>query len=215
MSRKITFTIIAVLFSASIVWGGSDGKNTRFDAGKYFSSRCAGCHAGTGRGNPVVAKKLKIDIGAMDLRGDEAKAKTDKELATIILKGDGKMPAFGKSLSGEQAGDLVAYIRKMDAVAPKKPGAGKPMGDGASIFASRSCGNCHGKDGKGVARVAKMLKADAEAMDLTGKEAKGRTDAELAGIITNGADGGKMPAYAGKMTKEEIDAVVAHIRGLK
>ncbi len=39
-----------------------------------------------------------------------------------------------------------------------------------------------------------------------------QTDAELVQIITKGKD--KMPAYDGKLTKEQIDQVVAHVREL-
>lgn len=215
MNRQIIIFGILLALSASVVWGGSTGKASRFEARKYFSGHCAGCHGVDGRGNPRVAGKLKVDLSEMDLQGTEAAGKTAKELSAIIMKGRGKMPAFGKSLTEGQAGEMAVYIRKMAPNKEGKPGLKKAKPDGASLFTVRSCTNCHGNDGKGSARVAKMLKADAAAMDLTGVEARGKTDAELAEIIINGAEHGKMPAYGAKMTRDEIDAVVAHIRGLK
>jgi len=213
MKYKMVCLGIAVILFASVVLGVSPDKVEKFEAWKFFAGRCSGCHGINGRGNPRVAIKLKALLADMDLQGEKARGKPDAELADVIMKGDGNMPAFRKALSGPQAGELVVFIRSMGPVS-----AGKTVSldlDGAKIFTGRSCVNCHGKDGKGVARVAKMLKADLDAMDLTGKEAKSRSDSELEGIVFKGAEKGKMPAYGGKMTKEEIAAVVAYIRGLK
>jgi mono/diheme cytochrome c family protein len=49
--------------------------------------------------------------------------------------------------------------------------------------------------------------------DLRSAEVQKQTDAELVKWITDGK--GKMPAYKGKLTPAEIDALVAFIRTLK
>src|SRR5262245_52549923 len=80
--------------------------------------------------------------------------------------------------------------------------------DGAAIFKSK-CAMCHGPDGSGQTAVGKSFKV----RNLGSAEVQKQTDAELTSIITNGK--GKMLAYKGKLTAEEIKALVAHIRTLK
>jgi len=81
--------------------------------------------------------------------------------------------------------------------------------DGKALFMAK-CASCHGKDAKGNPAMVKMLKVDASLMDLTGKDAQGKSDKDLAALITAGK--GKMPSYKGKLTAAEIDAVAGYIR---
>jgi hypothetical protein len=48
---------------------------------------------------------------AKDLRSTEVQSKTDAELAEVITKGKGKMPAFGAKAKPDDVTKLVAYIR--------------------------------------------------------------------------------------------------------
>jgi mono/diheme cytochrome c family protein len=80
--------------------------------------------------------------------------------------------------------------------------------DGAATFKAK-CAMCHGPDGAGQTAMGKNLKL----RDLRSAEVQKQTDAELVKWITDGK--GKMPAYKGKLTPVEINAVVAFIRTLK
>ena len=80
--------------------------------------------------------------------------------------------------------------------------------DGAGIFKAK-CAMCHGPDGSGQTAMGKSLKI----RNLGSADVQKQTDAELTNIITNGK--GKMLAYKGKLTAEEIKALVGHIRSLK
>jgi cytochrome c6 len=82
------------------------------DAAKVFKANCTLCHSEDGSGNSPTGKALK----AKDLRSDEVQGKADADLADVIAKGKGKMPAFGAKLSPDKVKDLVAYIRQL----PKK-----------------------------------------------------------------------------------------------
>ena len=86
--------------------------------------------------------------------------------------------------------------------------AGGSGSDGAAIYKSK-CAMCHGPDGAGQTTMGKNLKL----RDLRSAEVQKQTDAELAKWIADGK--GKMPAYKGKLTPADIDAVVAFIRTLK
>jgi mono/diheme cytochrome c family protein len=72
---------------------------------------------------------------------------------------------------------------------------------GKKIYAQK-CASCHGADGKGNAKMGAMLKVSIPA--LVGGPT--RTDAELVKIISEGKK--PMPAFANKLSKEELDAVV-------
>src|SRR5438067_13906850 len=77
--------------------------------------------------------------------------------------------------------------------------------DGAAIFKAK-CAMCHGPDGSGQTAMGKSLKIRA----LGSAEVQKQTDAELTNIIANGKN--KMLPYKGRLTSEEIKAVVGHIR---
>jgi mono/diheme cytochrome c family protein len=81
----------------------------RADADKVFKTNCVLCHSADGSGDSPTGKALK----AKDLRSDEVQKKSDDELATIIAKGNGKMPAFGSKLSPDVVKSLVAYVRSL------------------------------------------------------------------------------------------------------
>ena len=84
--------------------------------------------------------------------------------------------------------------------------AGTP--DGAALYKAK-CASCHGADGAGQTAMGKSMKL----RDLGSAEVQKLTDAELTAITADGK--GKMPAYKGKLSGEEIKAVVAHMRTFK
>lgn len=77
--------------------------------------------------------------------------------------------------------------------------------DGAATYKAK-CAMCHGADGSKV-NPAMGIKA------LSSPEVQKQTDAQLTEVTAKGK--GKMPAYAGKLSEDEIKAVVAFIRTLK
>jgi cytochrome c6 len=82
------------------------------DGSRVFKANCTLCHSEDGSGTSPTGKALK----AKDLRSEEVQKQTDEELAEVITKGRGKMPAFGAKFSPDVIKSLVAYIRQM----PKK-----------------------------------------------------------------------------------------------
>ena len=82
---------------------------------------------------------------------------------------------------------------------------------GAKIYAAK-CSSCHAKDGKGNPSMAKVFKLEPEAMSLVSDAAQKNTDADLIKATTDGKN--KMPAYKGKLSDDDIKAVVAYVRTL-
>ena len=80
---------------------------------------------------------------------------------------------------------------------------------------NNNCAQCHGASGKGDTKMGKMLNA----MDLTdAKKQSSFTDAQATTAIKDGVkQNGKttMKAFGGKLSDDEIKALVAYVRTLK
>ena len=76
--------------------------------------------------------------------------------------------------------------------------------DGAALYKTK-CASCHGPDGKGSAMGKKM-----------GSPELGTSKLDEAGVVKVVENGqGKMMAFKGKLTPEQIKAVSAHVKTLK
>lgn len=83
--------------------------------------------------------------------------------------------------------------------------------DASQLFLAK-CASCHGQDGKGSAKMAKMLKVDVSKLDLTCKTAVKATDEGLTKVTSEGLK--KMPKFQDKLTAVQIEALVKYIRTL-
>ncbi len=77
--------------------------------------------------------------------------------------------------------------------------------DGAATFKAK-CAGCHGADGL-KAMPAMGVKP------LNSPDIQAKSEAQLNASITNGV--GKMPAFNGKLSADEIAAVTTFVKGLK
>jgi mono/diheme cytochrome c family protein len=80
--------------------------------------------------------------------------------------------------------------------------------DGAAVYKAK-CAMCHGATGAGDTPVGKTMKVP----PLASPDVQKKTDAELTTVVTDGK--GKMPANKGKLSPDDIKAVVAFVRTLK
>ena len=78
-----------------------------------------------------------------------------------------------------------------------------------TVFGSK-CVICHGKDGAGLPNWKSKGQPDLTTADWQ----RSRTDAQIAEVIKNGK-GKFMPAFKAKLSDDDVNAVVAHIRSLK
>jgi len=79
--------------------------------------------------------------------------------------------------------------------------------DAAALYKAK-CQVCHGADGKPSAAGEKMGAKDFHAPDVVKM-----SDADLIKITKEGK--GKMPAYNGKLTDDQITELIKHVRSLK
>ena len=77
----------------------------------------------------------------------------------------------------------------------------------ADLYKSK-CTMCHGADGKGGTPVAKTMGV----RDFKSPEVAKETAAEMIKITKDGKN--KMPAYASKLTDDQIKDLVTYLRGL-
>lgn len=81
--------------------------------------------------------------------------------------------------------------------------------DSAKAIYEKSCAGCHGADGKGNEKMAKIPGFE-KGLNIVGAETKKKSDEQLLKIIAEGA--GKMPPS--KMTKEEQKQALSYSRSL-
>src|SRR5215472_18520414 len=79
---------------------------------------------------------------------------------------------------------------------------------GADLFKAK-CAACHGASGAGDTTMGKNLKLK----DMGSAEVQKMSDDELATAISKGK--GKMPAYDGKLSKDQVNDLVKLIRSWK
>jgi cytochrome c6 len=82
------------------------------------------------------------------------------------------------------------------------------MADDVEALYKSKCQICHGADGKGSAVGQKLGARDFHSPDVA-KE----SDADLLKITKEGK--GKMPKFEGKLTDDQIKALIKYIRSLK
>ena len=79
------------------------------DTAATYKAKCAMCHGADGKGATPAGKSM----GAHDFASPEIQKMTDADLATVIAKGKGKMPAYANKLKEAEITDLVSYIRQL------------------------------------------------------------------------------------------------------
>ena len=105
---------------------------------------------------------------------------------------------------------VIAVLASLLSFATAAPAKSREF-DAAKVFQAK-CSACHGKEGKGNPKMAKMFKTDPELMNLTGHQTTEKSDADLEKLIHDGKN--KMPSFKGKLKDDEIKTMVAYVRGL-
>lgn len=100
---------------------------------------------------------------------------------------------------------MAAALVPAVAAAEEKPAADK--------FYAAKCVSCHGKDGKGVEKMAKMLKTEVKELDLVDAATLSKKDEELIALTLDGKK--KMPAYKAKLGGLDAAELIKYVRSLK
>ena len=113
---------------------------------------------------------------------------------------------------GEFVGILAIFISLFLFLAVITPARSEDPAATKKLFDSK-CAQCHGKDAKGVPKMAKVVKVDPALLDLTRADAAKETDESLTKTIAAGKK--KMPKFKGKLTDSQTADVLKYIRSLQ
>lgn len=100
----------------------------------------------------------------------------------------------------------MAVIVMMTIMAP--PAVADSPSAGQQVF-DKHCAKCHGADGAGKTTIGEKMGLK----DLGSAEVQKKSDEDLAKITDEGQ--GKMPGFGKKLSKDDIKAVVQHMRTFK
>ena len=104
---------------------------------------------------------------------------------------------------------MLKYIARIVVISLLTVSAtGFAQNSGADIYKSK-CQMCHAADGSGNTPAGKSTKA----RPFDSPEVLKLSDDDLIKVTKSGQ--GKMPAYAGKLTDDQLKAVIAHIHTLQ
>ena len=177
-------------------------------AGKaLFADNCAPCHQAGGQGVAGFFPNLTDDDW---LYGGSY----DKIHETLMVGRRGYMPAFSEVLAGEQIDQLANYVAKLSGIGHDATKAA--AGDVLFHSETAACYYCHSSDGKGRKDIGApnltdniWLWANVPASDA----AEGKV-AAIRGVIANGLNKGVMPAWAGRLSPEQIKVLTVYVHEL-
>ena len=190
----------------------------------FVQFACAQCHGDRGRGG------VSPDVPALT---SVAKELTPAELRSIIDHGLGEsknptkpyMPVWGAVISKTQVSDLIAYLNAGLPAVPTAEPRPIPVNqgaavEGAALYQSYGCVNCHGPNGLGG--VPNPQAADKTIPSLAGKDFRSEfnTDAKIIAMIRSGSVIGKapivsMPHWGGIIPDSRLNALVAYLKTLQ
>ncbi len=190
----------------------------------FIQFACSQCHGMQGRGGIAPAVPALTTI-AKSLKPAELRSIIDHGLGESSNPTQPYMPVWGAVISNTQVNDLIAYLRAgLPAVAtavpptiPKKQG---PAVEGAALYTSYGCINCHGPNGLGG--VPNPQSADKTIPPLSGQDFRKEfnTDAKIIDVIRSGSVIGKapivsMPHWGGIIPNDQLQALAAYLKTLK
>jgi mono/diheme cytochrome c family protein len=97
--KLIAGSLFFLMIGIGSAWAGAaEGK-------ALFDTKCKSCHGADGKGNPAIAKMMKVELKPLA-------GASDADIKEAVTKGKGKMkPVAG--VSAKQIDDLAAYIKTL------------------------------------------------------------------------------------------------------
>ncbi|GAB4471353.1 MAG: hypothetical protein Kow00124_08320 [Anaerolineae bacterium] len=173
-----------------------------------YAENCVGCHGGQAEGTSLAP--------ALDT--PELRATSAEELTRLISYGvpGTLMAGWDRALDAQQIADVVGLIQQWNVLAEAglempqveavaTPATPEMIAAGEQLFAV-ACTACHGVGGYG-SPMAPALNNQTFLSETP--------DAAIYQIIALGVPGTMMPAWGGRLTDADINALVAYLRSLE
>jgi len=233
MKNKYLLLIMSgYLFSTSSIAAssaadcGTEAKACTQYGAVVFQERCALCHGSDGLGEGVLSLGLK-NYPNTNLLKDSRTLGHDSIVEVITHGGtlpnvSAEMPPWGDELTvtetesvalfiGLLRSDLESALKQLKATAKV---IAPDMKLGKGVFKGR-CSLCHGKEGKGDGKMARIIK-NPPPFNLT---KSGVPDDYLFDIISKGGQGmgrsARMPPFGGDLSDNEIRSIMLFIKSIR
>lgn len=173
-------------------------------AGKtLFSDNCAPCHQQGGQGKVGLAPNLVDDSWMYG-------GTYEKIQETIVGGRNGMMPAFKGVLPEEKITQVAHYVLSLSG----EPHDAEAAKAGEVIFHGEgTCVACHGADAKGNPDIGSANLTDKIWLwpDVNGQTTMEGKVAEVSKLITEGMSRGKMPAWSGRLSADQIKLLTVYV----
>jgi len=172
-----------------------------------FADNCAPCHQSGGQGVVGFFPNLTDD--------DWLYGGSYETIHATLMDGRrGYMPAFGEVLSGEQIDQLANYVAQRAGIEHDAALASA----GEQLFRSETaaCYSCHGEDAKGRRELGAPNLTDAVWLwaNVPAADSPAAKVAAIRGVIDGGLNRGVMPAWAGRLSTEQIKVLTVYVHEL-
>jgi PQQ-dependent dehydrogenase (methanol/ethanol family) len=188
----------------AIIVGASYGRaaETEVDVGApvqppLFTQVCSFCHGGDGRGTERAPTLINPE---------HFHTLSESDIAGIIGKGRGKMPAF--ALPDAQLQVLARYVESLNATASSASVAGDPKAGERIFFGSGQCYTCHMAEGQGssngpnLSAVGRRLRVSELKQSLTDPSAVITDGYQTVSVVLN--DGSTLQGFARALDSHDV-----------
>ena len=185
--------VLAALLAAGCGTGGIVKGGDQTKGKQLFQAKCGGCHALKAAGTNGTLGPNLDDAFASDRKQGYEEVTIQQVVRQQIQLAGGKMPAG--LVEGTDADDVSAFVAASAGVPGQ--GGGATASSGKDIF-SANCGSCHTLAAAGTSGTVGPNLDDLKPA--------------LARVVTQVTNGGAiMPAFKGKLTDKQIQAVAKYV----
>jgi len=110
MVTSLLRVIVVLGLAGPLLLAGIMATGPEEEGKAVFLKRCKMCHGADGKGNPAIARMLKVEFKALD--SEYVQSKSDADIKEIITKGTGKMAAV-RGATDPEIESVIAYVRSL------------------------------------------------------------------------------------------------------